>query len=95
MTSKSSDIQPINPVIDAKQAIFDKIFSENQELRDKLSHIIEISRENEDRQHHYDKLEEAIFAADNLSQLITSLQRELVERFHIPLVTVALLDSVL
>ena len=95
MANKTSENQSINPVLDVKQAIFDKIFSENQELRDKLSHIIDISRENEDRQHHYDKLEETIFAADNLSQLITSLQRELIERFHIPLITVALLDSVL
>lgn len=95
MTSKSSDIRPTNPVIDAKKAIFDKIFSENQELRDKLSHIMDISRENEERQHHYDKLEEAIFAAGNLSQLISSLQHELIKRFHIPLVTVALLESIL
>lgn len=95
MSSKTSDTHPINQVIDAKKAIFDKIFAENQELRDKLSQIMEISRENEDRQHHYNKLEEAIFAADNLSQLITSLQHELIERFHIPLVTVALLDSIL
>ncbi len=95
MTNKPSDIQPVNPVIDAKQAIFDKIFSENQELRSKLSRIMEIGRGNETRQHHYDKLEEAIFAADNLSQLITSLKHELIERFAIPLVTVALLDSVL
>jgi len=95
MSSKTSDTPINNPVIDAKKAIFDKIFSENQELRDKLSHIMDISRENEDRQHHYDKLEEAIFAADNLSQLINSLQHELIERFHIPLVTVALLESVL
>ncbi len=95
MTNKTSKKQSTNPVLDVKQAIFDKIFSENQELRDKLSHIMEIGRENEDRQHHYDKLEEAIFAADNLSQLITSLQHELIEQFTIPLVTVALLDSVL
>ncbi|MEA3240356.1 MAG: sensor domain-containing diguanylate cyclase [Pseudomonadota bacterium] len=95
MSSKTSDTPINNQVIDAKKAIFDKIFAENQELRDKLSQIMEISRENEDRQHHYNKLEEAIFAADNLSQLITSLQHELIERFHIPLVTVALLDSIL
>lgn len=95
MSSKTSDTHPINQVIDAKKPIFDKIFAENQELREKLSQIMEISRENEDLQHHYDKLEETIFAADNLSQLITSLQHELIERFHIPLVTVALLDSIM
>ena len=95
MSSKTSDTPINNPVIDAKKAIFAKIFSENQELRDKLSHIMDISRENEERQQHYDKLEEAIFAADHLSQLINSLQHELIKRFHIPLVTVALLESIL
>ena len=95
MTTEPTNIPAINPVIDAKKAIFDKISSENQELRDKLSQIMKISRENEERQHHYDLLEEAIFAADNLSQLITSLRHELIARFHIPLVTVALLDFIL
>ena len=95
MTSESTNIPKINPVIDAKKAIFDKMFAENQELRNKLSHIMEVSRDNETRQQHYDKLEEEIFAADTLAQLITSLQYELIERFAIPLVTVALLDTVM
>ncbi len=95
MTSKPSDISPVNPVIDAKEAIFEKIFAENQELRDKLSQIMEISRENETRQQHYDRLEEEIFAADSLSHLLISLQRELLERFDIPMVTVALLDQIM
>jgi diguanylate cyclase (GGDEF)-like protein len=95
MTSKTSDISPVNPVIDAKEAIFEKIFAENQELRDKLSQIMEISRENEARQQHYDRLEEEIFAADSLPRLLTALQQELLEQFDIPLVTVALLDQIM
>ncbi|MBN2332034.1 MAG: sensor domain-containing diguanylate cyclase [Deltaproteobacteria bacterium] len=95
MTTKPVDTDLNNTVIDAKGAIFEKIFAENRELREKLARIMAISRENQDRQHHYNQVEDRIFAAENLPQLLLSLQQEVGERFTIPMVSVALLNSVM
>ncbi|MBN2232820.1 MAG: sensor domain-containing diguanylate cyclase [Deltaproteobacteria bacterium] len=78
-------------VIDAKEALFGKITAENRELREKLGHLITIGQENEALQARFDRLEENIFAAENLADLVRTLATELAEYFAIPLMTLFLL----
>jgi len=97
-TSKST---PQNTIIDAKQAIFDKIFKENQDLRDQnkeLKRILNnfdcLAKEREAQHRHFENLEERILKADNLYSLATEVQKLLATDFSIPIANIALIDSV-
>jgi diguanylate cyclase (GGDEF)-like protein len=77
-------------VIDAKDALFDKITAENREMREKLARLIRIGRENEALQVRFDDLEKEIFAAESLADLVHILAVQLEEVFAIPLMTLFL-----
>ncbi len=88
-------------VIDAKKAIFDKIFKENQDLRDRnyeLSHTLknfeELARKREDQQKRFEDLEEGILKADDLYSMTSELQNKLATDFSIPLANLSLIESV-
>ncbi|MCK5681436.1 sensor domain-containing diguanylate cyclase [bacterium] len=90
-----------NTVIDARQAIFDKIFKENQDLRDQnqelsrtLSSFEGLAREREEQHKRFEELEEKILKADNLNNLAAEVQRRLATEFDIPIANIALIDSV-
>ncbi len=94
----SSDTPPQNTVIDAKQAIFDKIFKENQELRDRnyeldrtLLNFEELAREREEQHRRFEDLEENILKADDLECLTSELQSKLASDFAIPMANISLI----
>ncbi len=97
----SADNKPQkSTVIDAKKAIFEKIFKENQELRDhnyELSHTLknfeELAREREDQLKNFADLEESILKADNLHSMTHELQEKLSAYFSIPLANISLIKS--
>ncbi len=89
---------PKNTVIDAKQAIFDKIFKENQELRDlnqELNLMLEIfekrAREREEQLNRFESLEDRLLNTKDLGGLTATVQKILADDFNIPTVTIALL----
>ncbi len=98
----SADNKPQkSTVIDAKKAIFDKIFKENQELREhnyELSHNLknfeELAKERESQHKRFEDLEESILKANDLHNMITKLQDKLSTDFSIPLANISLIDSV-
>jgi len=90
-----------NTVIDARQAIFDKIFKENQELRDQNQEISQtlknfetLAREREAQHQRFEILEEKILKVDNLNSLATEVQKYLATEFAIPIANIALLEDV-
>ena len=83
-----------NTIIDAKEAIFEKISAENRDLRHSLAEIHEIIQDNEKRQQHYNKIEDTIFAAESLGNLLENFNHDLQELFAIPIMAVALLANV-
>ncbi len=92
---------PHNTVIDARQAIFDKIFKENQELRNRnqeLSRTLEnfegLTREREAQHKRFEVLEERILKAESLSSLAAEVQKRLASDFSIPIANIALLENV-
>ncbi len=92
---------PHNTVIDARQAIFDKIFKENQELRDQnqeinrtLKNFENLAREREAQHQRFAILEEKILKVDNLNSLATEIQKYLATEFAIPIANIALLEDV-
>ena len=97
----SDKTPPQNTIIDAKQAIFDKIFKENQELRDRnyeldqtLSNFEELAREREEQHRRFEDLEENILKADDLDCLTNELQSKLASDFAIPLANISLIERV-
>ncbi len=98
----SNDTQPPkSTVIDAKQAIFDKIFKENQELRDRnyelvqtLANFEELAEEREEQHKRFEDLEESILKAEDLSRLTKELQKKLASDFAIPLSNISLIKRV-
>ncbi len=88
-------------VIDVKKAIFDKIFKENQELRDRnhelaqtLANFEELAREREAQHKHFEDLELNILKADDLASLASQLQNKLSTYFAIPMANIALIEKV-
>ncbi|MEA3332883.1 MAG: sensor domain-containing diguanylate cyclase, partial [Pseudomonadota bacterium] len=96
----SDDNTTKSTIIDAKQAIFDKIFKENQELRDRnyeldqiLSNFEELAKEREVQHRHFEALEESILKTDDLDSLTSELQSKLASNFAIPLANISLIES--
>ena len=92
---------PKSTVIDAKKAIFDKIFKENQELRDRnhelaltLTRIEELAREREEQHKRFEDLEESILKTGDLGSMIYEMQKRLAVDFAIPLANLSLIESV-
>ena len=90
-----------NTVIDAKQAIFDKIFRENQELRDQnhelnliLENFEQLAREREEQLNHFESLEDRLLNTNDLGSLATVVQKILATDFNIPIATITLIDDV-
>lgn len=90
-----------NTVIDARQAIFDKIFKENQDLREQnqeLSQTLEnfegLARDREAQHNRFEIMEEKILKADNLNSLAAEVQKRLASDFAIPIANIALLENV-
>ncbi len=88
-------------VIDVRKAIFDKIFKENQELRDHnqelirtLSNFEELAGEREAQHKRFENLEESILKAVDLNNMTHELQRKLTDEFTIPVANIALIESV-
>jgi len=99
MTSNAS--KPKNTIIDAKQAIFDKIFKENQELREQnheLNLILEnferLAREREEQLNHFESLEERLLDTNDLGSLATAVQKILTADFDIPITSIALIEGI-
>ena len=98
----SADDKPQkSTVIDVRKAIFDKIFKENQELRDHnqelvrtLSNFKEFTKERETQHKQFEDLEESILKTVNLSDMTRELQKKLAADFTIPLANVSLIESV-
>ncbi|MCD6533081.1 MAG: sensor domain-containing diguanylate cyclase [Deltaproteobacteria bacterium] len=97
----SDETSPKSTIIDAKQAIFDKIFKENQELRDRnyeldrtLSNFEELAKEREKQHRCFEYLEESILKADDLDCVINELQSKLASDFTIPLANISLIDRI-
>ena len=98
----SSDNTPQkSTVIDAKKAIFDKIFKENQELREQnyeLSHTLknfeELAQEREDQHKRFADLEESILKADDLYSMISEIKKKLAADFAIPMANLSLIENV-
>jgi len=95
MTSQSK-----NTIIDAKQAIFDKIFKENQEIREQnheLNLILEnferLAREREEQLNHFESLEERLLDTNDLGSLATAVKKILAADFNIPIAGIALIDG--
>lgn len=89
-----------NTVIDAKKAIFDKIFRENQELRDHnyeldqlLSNFEELARDREEQHKRFEDLEESILKADDLCNLSREFQKRLTSDFAIPMANISLIKN--
>ncbi|MBN2808115.1 MAG: sensor domain-containing diguanylate cyclase [Deltaproteobacteria bacterium] len=87
-------------VIDAKTAIFDKIFKENQELRERnyelsytLKHFEELARKRESQHKNFADLEERILKAGELGQLTCELQKSLADDFSIPIANLSLIEN--
>ncbi len=92
---------PHNTVIDARQAIFDKIFKENQELRNRnqelkqtLENFEGLAREREAQHQRFEVLEEKILKAETLNRLAVEVQKCLAADFTIPIANIALLETV-
>ncbi len=89
-----------NTVIDAKQAIFDKIFKENQELRDQnhelniiLENFEQLAREREEQLNHFESLEDRLLNTNDLDNLATVVQNILATDFNIPTATITLVEG--
>lgn len=88
-------------VIDAKKAIFDKIFKENQDLREQnyeLSHKLKnfeaLARQRAKQHNNFENLEEVILKAGDLHSMTSQLQVKLKEDFAIPIANLSLIESV-
>ncbi|MCD6430110.1 MAG: sensor domain-containing diguanylate cyclase [Deltaproteobacteria bacterium] len=88
-------------VIDAKKAIFDKIFKENQELRDRnhefaqtLANFERLAEEREAQHKRFEDLEVTILEADDLVNLASELQNKLSTDFAIPMANISLIEKV-
>lgn len=98
----SADDKPQkSTIIDARDAIFDKIFNENQDLRDHnqelvktLSNFDELTREREAQHKRFGDLEESILKAVDLNNMINELQEKLKAEFTIPVANISLIESV-
>ncbi len=92
---------PKSTIIDAKQAIFDKIFKENQDLRDlnqELNLMLESfeqrAREREEQLNRFESLEDRLLNTRDLSGLTVTVQKILANDFDIPITGIALLEAV-
>ncbi len=98
----SADNKPQkSTVIDVREAIFDKIFKENQELRDHnqelvrtLSNFKELARVREAQHKRFENLEESILKAVDLNNMIHELRKKLTAEFTIPIANISLIESV-
>ncbi len=88
-------------VLDAKKAIFDKIFKENQELRDRnhelaqtLANFEGLAEEREAQHKRFEDLEVTILEADDLVNLASELQNKLSTDFAIPMANISLIEKV-
>jgi len=89
-----------NTIIDAKQAIFDKIFKENQELREQnhelnlvLENFERLARKREEQLNHFESLEERLLNTNDLASLLTATQKILATDFNIPIASITLIEG--
>ncbi len=99
--SENNNSNQKHTVIDAKKAIFEKIFNENQELREKnyelsrtLANFEQLAREREEQHKRFELLEENILqSSGNLVSVLDNLSRIMAREFAIPYVSITLLES--
>ncbi|NPA25888.1 MAG: sensor domain-containing diguanylate cyclase [Deltaproteobacteria bacterium] len=99
--SENNDSNQKHTVIDAKKAIFEKIFNENQELREKsyelsrtLANFEQLAQEREEQHKRFELLEENILqSSGNLINVLDNLSRIMAREFEIPYVSITLLES--
>jgi len=102
MSEKENTSPNTNPtVIDANKAIFDKIFKENQELREKnqelkraLANFERLAKQREEQQRRFDLLEESVLnCSGDLVALLSELTQIMAVAFSIPTISIALLED--
>ena len=101
MTEEQQSSPHSGTVIDAKEAIFDKIFRENQQLREKnyeleqtLAHFEKLAQEREEQQKKFELVEENILKSDgDLYSLLERLSQLMAEAFAIPMVSITLIEN--
>ncbi len=99
--SEKENTAPKSTVINANKAIFDKIFKENQELREKnlelsraLANFERLARQREEQQRRFDLLEESILnCSGDLIALLSELGQIMTVAFSIPTISIALLEE--
>ena len=99
--SEQENTIPNPTVIDANKAIFDKIFKENQELREKnqelkraLANFERLAKQREEQQRRFDLLEESILnSSGDLIALLSELTQIMTVAFSIPTISIALLED--
>ncbi|MCD6293031.1 MAG: DUF484 family protein [Deltaproteobacteria bacterium] len=96
--SSDDKTPPQGTVLDAKQAIFDKLFKETQELREQnyeldqtIINFKKLAKEREAQHKRFEDLEESILKADDLNSLSNELQSKLAADFAIPLANISLI----
>ena len=99
--SQPKNTSPKNTIIDAKEALFDKIFNENQELREQnreLNRILEsfegMAGEREEQYKRFAELEENILKTENLNDLTTIVRSGLAADFNIPTANIVLIENI-
>ncbi|HDS15194.1 MAG TPA: sensor domain-containing diguanylate cyclase [Proteobacteria bacterium] len=97
----SSEANPKNIVIDANKALFEKIFKENQDLRDSnqelrrtLATIEQLARERELQHRKFAELEDRVLKAVDLENMLQELKKLLKDEFSIPIAGLSLIGNI-
>ncbi|MBN2706834.1 MAG: sensor domain-containing diguanylate cyclase, partial [Deltaproteobacteria bacterium] len=97
----SAESNSKNIVIDANKALFEKIFKENQELRESnqelsrtLTTIEKLARERELQHKKFAELEDTVLKAVDLEAMLRELKKLLKDEFSIPIAGLSLIGNI-